>query len=408
MTGPTPPRVEHRFPSARALAVVLGALVAAALAGPLGAHEDEHEAPEIVSHAHDVTDIWDIARGGQLYDNWMDVLELDPPPGRHPAYSAAGQKDGAATWRCKECHGWDYGLRGTVAASEDLSIGALVEVQFESNSSAAVNQADNTAVGPNNFTERKLELTFDSARLGRLSLGQGSTASDGSAEADLSGTALAAYSNVAAFAGGLDFTTSATGALSGVTVGAAFSNLDGLGRDDRLRYDTPSYRGFVLSSSLVDGGEWDAALAYGGEFPTLKAVAKIAYANQSATRTFPEDIVSGSLSFLHDGGLNLTLAGGRGDEDDSTREANEFWYGKLGYVRSIFDMGTSHFSLDLGEYNGAAASGDEARTYGVQFVQNISPWSTELYAGYRNYSLDRAGASFDGIDAVLTGVRIKF
>ena len=71
-------------------------------------------------------------------------------------------------------------------------------------------------------------------------------------------------------------------------------------------------------------------------------------------------------------------------------------------------MGTSHFSLDLGEYNGAAASGDEARTYGVQFVQNISPWSAELYAGYRSYSLDRTGASFDGIDAVLTGVRIKF
>ena len=127
------------------------------------------------------------------------------------------------------------GFRGSVAASEDLTIGALVEVQFESNSTTAINQADNTAVGPNNFTERKLELTFDSPRLGRLSVGQGSTASDGSAESDLSGTALAAYSNVAAFAGGLDFTNSATGALSGITVGAAFINLDGLSRDDRLR-----------------------------------------------------------------------------------------------------------------------------------------------------------------------------
>ena len=300
------------------------------------------------------------------------------------------------------------GFRGSVPVSDDLSIGALVEVQFESNSTAAINQADNTVVGPNNFTERKLELTFDSARLGRLSMGQGSTASDGSAESDLSGTALAAYSNVAAFAGGLDFVTAGTGALSGITVGAAFTNLDGLSRDDRLRYDTPSFGGFVLSSSLVDGGEWDAALAYGGEFPALKVAAKVAYANQSATRTFPEDIVSGSLSVLHPGGVNLTLAGGRADDDDSTRDEIDYWYTKLGYIRSIFAVGASHFSLDLGEYNDAAASGDEARTYGVQFVQKISPWSAEFYAGYRNYSLDRAGASFDDIDGVLTGVRVKF
>ena len=184
------------------------------------------------------------------------------------------------------------GLKAAVDANEDLAIGSVVEVQFESNSSAAVNQADNTAVGPNNFTERKLELFFDSDRLGRLTLGQGPTASDGSAEVDLSGTTLAGYSNVAAFAGGLDLATSATGALSGITIGAAFGNLDGLSRDDRLRYDSPSFRGFVLSSSAVDGGEWDAAISYGGAFPSLKVAAKLSYANQSATRTFPETILT--------------------------------------------------------------------------------------------------------------------
>ena len=191
------------------------------------------------------------------------------------------------------------------------------------------------------------------------------TRGDGSAESDLSGTALAAYLNVAAFAGGLDFTNSATGALSSIAVGAAFSNLDGLSRDDRLRYDTPDLGGLVLSSSLVDGGEWDAALAYGGAFPALKVAAKVAYANQSATRNFPEEIVSGSLSGLHWSGLNLTLGGGLADDDDSTRDAIDFWYAKLGHISSIFTVGASHFSLDLGEYNDAAASGDEARTYGV-------------------------------------------
>lgn len=54
------------------------------------------------------TDVWDIARGGQLYDNWMSVLDADVPEGSHPLYPADGKKQGKDSWRCKECHGWDY------------------------------------------------------------------------------------------------------------------------------------------------------------------------------------------------------------------------------------------------------------------------------------------------------------
>jgi len=43
----------------------------------------------------------------------------------------------------------------------------------------------NSEAGPNNFTERKLEIYFDSKRLGRLWLGQGDTASNGTSEVDL-------------------------------------------------------------------------------------------------------------------------------------------------------------------------------------------------------------------------------
>ncbi len=53
-------------------------------------------------------DIWDIARGGQLYDSWPAALDTEPPDGTHPAYTVIGRKKGKITWRCKECHGWDY------------------------------------------------------------------------------------------------------------------------------------------------------------------------------------------------------------------------------------------------------------------------------------------------------------
>lgn len=46
--------------------------------------------------------------GGQLYDGWYNALGVEPPKATHPSYPASGKQKGAATWRCKECHGWDY------------------------------------------------------------------------------------------------------------------------------------------------------------------------------------------------------------------------------------------------------------------------------------------------------------
>jgi len=54
------------------------------------------------------TEVFTISRGGQIYDNWMSALEADKPKTTHPSYPKAGKKKGATTWRCKECHGWDY------------------------------------------------------------------------------------------------------------------------------------------------------------------------------------------------------------------------------------------------------------------------------------------------------------
>ncbi len=86
------------------LVLSLAVLAAVLLGAPRAASAQEDEA----FHAHDQTEIWAIARGGQLYDNWMAVLEADEPEATHPAYPAAGEKSGGGTWRCKECHGWDY------------------------------------------------------------------------------------------------------------------------------------------------------------------------------------------------------------------------------------------------------------------------------------------------------------
>jgi thiosulfate dehydrogenase len=50
----------------------------------------------------------DAIRGGLMYDKWYAVLGVPAPPGDHPLYPAEGPRSGSTTFRCKECHGWDY------------------------------------------------------------------------------------------------------------------------------------------------------------------------------------------------------------------------------------------------------------------------------------------------------------
>ncbi len=61
-----------------------------------------HGAPDAPSRA------WTLAAGGRIYDTWWDALDRKKPKVTNPAYPAEGKRSGATTWRCVECHGWDY------------------------------------------------------------------------------------------------------------------------------------------------------------------------------------------------------------------------------------------------------------------------------------------------------------
>jgi cytochrome c553 len=52
-----------------------------------------------------------VVRGGRLYDNWYREVRKPPPKGVHPAWPMGAKVrpvEPRYTWRCKECHGWDY------------------------------------------------------------------------------------------------------------------------------------------------------------------------------------------------------------------------------------------------------------------------------------------------------------
>lgn len=83
-----------------------------------------------------------VSRGARLYDKWWAELGVDAPTGDHPLWAtqSTNTRSGTDTWRCKECHGWDYmgvdgvygsgshmtGFAGVYSAAQSKSVEDLV------------------------------------------------------------------------------------------------------------------------------------------------------------------------------------------------------------------------------------------------------------------------------------------
>ncbi len=289
-------------------------------------------------------------------------------------------------------------------ASDTLTVGAAIELQVESNSSASVTQttgADATK-GSDSLSDRRLEVYFAGKDWGKLWLGQGWTASEGTSEEDLSGTALAGYSDIPIIAGSMVFRDSA-GALSDLSIGAVTTNMDGLSRKDRIRYDTPGFGGFTVALSHTEDDGADVALRYRAKYNDgTQVVGALAYADPEKGGSV-DDQVNGSVSVLLASGFNVTLAAGERDLKASGAEDPSFWYTKWGY-----QFGNNAVSVDYGETDDLAKAGDEATAFGAQYVRQLPAWATEAYIGVRQHELDRPSSDFDDITAVIAGARLKF
>ena len=66
----------------------------------------------------------DAKRGAQLYDRWYAVLGVSAPDGDMPIWArqTTNTRSGPETWRCAECHGWDYmGVRGVYGSGSHFT-----------------------------------------------------------------------------------------------------------------------------------------------------------------------------------------------------------------------------------------------------------------------------------------------
>jgi hypothetical protein len=325
-------------------------------------------------------------------------------------------------------------MLGSAKVDNDTVAVSAIEFDLRSNSSAAVtrqssnnNGGDTPILGP--FRVRRAEVGVQS-EYGSVLLGRGSTFTDGIAEFDLSGTDVALYSYLPDTAGSLQFSN-----RNGVqrragdpTISQVFDDFDGP-RDDRIRYDSPTWHGITIGGSVGQGGFADVGLRYAAIISGARVAAGIGYMNYQGTLPSmqPQDgtdqattpfkqRMSGSAAVLLPNGLNLLLSAGWGNHYSGccatglvARDTATTYFIKAGYQAHIFNFGLTNFAIQGGQTRNRINDGDIASRIGLSFEQQVIAKGIELYGGYEHLTLYRPGAQrFAPSDLALLGSRVQF
>lgn len=346
---------------------------------------------------------------------------------------------------------------GNAQISREWSAGYHVTIRVNAALSGEVSQDDDNASGdPLSLWEAYWYA--ESSRLGRVSLGQVSRASDGVPETDLSGTRPAAYAGVQSLGGGFALRR-ADGALSELTYGDLYSHLNG-DTANVVRYESPSLMGLSFVGTYGEDDIWDVALNFEGSNGAFDVAASVAYSQLrdagglDGSADDPDSkLVVGSVGVLHKpSGLNALIAAGRQSFDEQVPDADGAWrtpanaqfiYTKLGLIAKLNSLGPTSLYGEYGHFEdfssagtdagtvaslaaaGACAtpgscrlSGTESDVWGLGVVQDIDAAAMKIYVGYRYHetSIDLAdgagnnvaGAPIDNLQTLVVGSIIEF
>jgi hypothetical protein len=306
-------------------------------------------------------------------------------------------------WVARELYVWDDGdmsdayvvdtsttlathfkFSGKAEIKPGLRAGFVIHVEEAGAGSLQVNQINDEGAGESVISTLENKWYLESDRLGRVTVGQQSQASDNAAIlADFSGTLV--QSNWVLFDGASFFLRpkgSGAGGLAGLetnTWGGAlgFCGHTGLGiggdcngvPTDAIRYDSPAMYGFIFSASWGENDFWDAALSYQAEWNSIKFKAAAAYDffNDSGTTVGPNRNAKGS--YFQVGAMamhtptGLFFYGAYGKENVDNRfidagagtfeeaKSGNHWFAKAGIRRNWFSPGATVLYGEYGKYN---------------------------------------------------------
>ncbi|MGD9804757.1 MAG: porin [Hyphomicrobiaceae bacterium] len=343
-----------------------------------------------------------------------------------------------------------FRFKGTANIAPDVSAGFTYEFAVTGASSSSVNQlngGDDLGTSgncPGGSTAgcaglRDATVWLKHARLGMVKLGQGSTSTDNLILIDLGQKGVASTPDIALHNGG--FLLRGNNGLianTGVTWAGAIRGNESFDTDRRnhVLYETPTLAGFSVQAAVAEDNFWDVALRYAGEHHGFRVAFGIGYQENTefnaptqfgvlttgdlctTTCDAKSSDLKGSLSVLHvPTGLFFTGAAGSREVDGSLGPVNtEYlgpdlkWYFLSGGIsKNFFGIGNTvlygeyleseggleqnAFLTNNANYNNntVISSNSEVNMWGLGITQNLDNAAMEIYASYKNYSLDATG-----------------
>jgi predicted porin len=289
--------------------------------------------------------------------------------------------------------GTRWRIKGQGDIGNGKTAGLYFENQLQSNPSNQVTAAslDTDGTGGNlgggdNFSVRQANVWVKGA-FGKVTIGQGDGAANGSSEADKSGTTVVQYVGSSEdLLGSMEYGTST------VIVGDVRVSFDALSRSDNIRYDGGNGT-TTFAASLGNGDKAELGIKYKANNLDFRA----GYWNEGDSGTS----VSGaaiSASWGEETGINFT---GSYAGDDSAGDPNNI------YLKVGFKTGGSAYAVDFSETTDHRDTGSsDASAISVAWAKNVMK-GVEVYASFRIESLDNV-ADADDITALIGGARVKF
>jgi hypothetical protein len=359
-------------------------------------------------------------------------------------------------------------FNGSAKVTPKVSMGFEIMIEIEAGgTSSKVNQFDedgkltafvpsvnNTTTGPigvPSFNQHNVDAYFGDARrvawwiehadLGRITVGRWEAAGV-LGTIDLTGHIFLPASASFILLNGGFFIRGAGGQIYTTTwanIGDPASNNPG--RTELVRYDSPSWHGFIYSASVAEAGDyWGTMIRYANEFQGFRLAGTVGYervtdvatpgvvdpANVAFTGLRPDITVWGfALSAMHVptglfvqghynhadfGGNVIGAASGYWGESTTHKAPAAQWLIQAGVSKNWFGYGNTSvygeygvatdWGVDIGGRSFTApanttgftpvagVTGTEMKVWGLGVVQNFSAAATDLYLGYRHFDAD--------------------
>jgi hypothetical protein len=362
-----------------------------------------------------------------------------------------------------------FRFKGSATIADGVKAGYLLEIGVRGANSKRFTQNDSNPAAEAGLDIRHSAWYVESKSLGTVWVGRTGPAAEGITEINLAQTKdVAKFTDVEDSALGLNIRSS-TGGQSNLSWRRLINDSgDQPGETERgqiVKYVSPEFGGFAVTSAWGGDDYWDVGLNFKGELGDFKIAAGIAYgqetsidadagiidtclSNGAAAGTgsdFDCEQVGGSISVMHaPTGLYLNFAGGLRTDNNIAQpgvfdglaanadDESTFYAIEGGIEQKFTSLGKTtlfgqYYNLDGGsddlrDSNAVLGvgniAGTELQMYGGGIVQGIDAAAMLLYVYYRHYEGDldlvnNAGVpvisnNFEDLDMVVAGGIIKF